>query len=52
MSNCDLVETTDIKIELVLNILDFSDILRSIHEPCLENQGGLVACINPVSLKF
>ena len=52
MSNCDLRETTDIKIELVLNILDFSDILRSIHEACLEIQGDLVACVNPVYLKF
>ena len=52
MSNCDRWETTDIKIKLVLNILEFSDILRSIQEPCLEIQRDSVPWVNPVFLKF
>ena len=52
MSNCNLRETTDIKLKLILNILAFSDILRSIHEPCLEIQRDSVAWVNPVYLKF
>ena len=51
MSNCDLRETTDIKTKLMLNILAFSDILRSIQEPCLEIQRDSVAWVNPVYLK-
>ena len=46
------METTDIKIKSVLNILVFSNILRSIQEPGLEVQRDLVAWVNPVYLKF
>ena len=52
MSNCNLRETTDIKTKLVLNILEFLDILRSIQEPCLEIQRDSTAWVNPVYLKF
>ena len=51
MSNCNLRETTDIKIKLVLNILAFSDILRSIQDPRVEIQKDSVAWVNPVYLK-
>ena len=46
------METTDIKIKSVLNILAFSNILRFIQEPGLEVQRDLVAWVNPVYLKF
>ena len=52
MSNCNLRETTDIKTKLVLNILEFSDILGSIKEPRLEIQRDSAAYVNPVYLKF
>ena len=52
MFNCNLRETTDIKIKLVLNILAFSDILRSIQDPRVEIQKDSVAWVNPVYLKF
>ena len=45
------METTDIKIKSVLNILAFSNILRSIQEPDLEVQRVLVAWLNRVYLK-
>ena len=51
MFNCNLRETTDIKIKLVLNILAFSDILRSIQDPRVEIQKDSVAWVNPVYLK-
>ena len=51
MSNFDLRETTDIKIKLVLNILAFSDIIRSSQEPCLDIQAGSVAWVSPVYSK-
>ena len=51
MSNYNLRETTDIKIKLVLNILTFSDISRSIQDSCVEIQADSVAWVNPVYLK-
>ena len=51
MSNYNLRETTDIKIKLVLNILAFSDISRSIQDSCVEIQADSVAWVNPVYLK-
>ena len=51
MSNCNLRETTAVKIKLVLNILAFLDILISIQDPRVEIQTDSVAWVNPVYLK-
>ena len=51
MSNCDLRETIDIKIKLVLNILDFSDIIISIQEPYLDIQADSVTRVHSVFSK-
>ena len=51
MSNCDLRETIDIKIKLVLNILDFSDIIISIQEPYLDIQADSVTWVHSVFSK-
>ena len=51
MSNCNLRETTAIKIKLVLNILAISDILTSIQDPRVEILNDSVAWVYPVYLK-